>query len=180
MRRLAPLLVSTWALASCALAACGSRDDPPAARPAAEVALVRCVDGGEDACSSRVSEVTARWLLRREPHLGVACPRANSIACDRVGLALWLGVRARRVTATVDGRALRLRPSGWSAKPAPWIGYLRPAGLLDGELKVTPDRGRDFWEGRHPKSARLVVRVTRMDGTRAVTRLDVALHAGWG
>jgi hypothetical protein len=174
MRRLSPILLAA------VLASCGSQDSPPAAPSAADVALVRCVDGGAQACSSRVSELSWRRLLSREPDVGVACPRANSFACDRVGLALWLSVPARRVTATIDGRALALRPSRWRNKQAPWIGYLQPAGLLDGELQVTPDRGRDHWEGRHPKSARVVVRLTRPDGTRAVTRLTVPLRAGWG
>lgn len=162
------------------LASCGSQESPPAAQSSADTALVRCVDGGAQACSSGLQEVPSRRLLSREPDVGVACPRANSIACDRVGLALWLAVPARRVTATIDGRALRLHPTRWRNKQAPWIGYLQPAGLLDGELRVTPDRGRDHWEGRHPKHARVVVRITRPDGTRAVTRLTVALRAGWG
>jgi hypothetical protein len=175
MRRFSPLLLAA------VLASCGSQDSPPSARSAADVALVRCVDGGAQACSSRVSELPWRRLLRREPDVGVSCPRANSIACDRVGLALWLGVAARRVTATIDGRELRLLHSKWGPRgQAPWIGYLQPAGLLDGELKVTPDRGRDHWEGRHPKTARVVVRLTRPDGTRAVTRVQVPLRAGWG
>jgi hypothetical protein len=174
MRRLSPLLLAFL------IASCGSDDPPSAARSAADVALVRCVDGGARACSSRVSELPWQRLLSREPDVGVACPRANSIACDRVGLALWLEVPARRVTATIDGRALRLRPSRWRNRQAPWIGYLQPAGLLDGPLKVTPDRGRDHWEGRHPKTAHVVVRLTRPDGTRAVTRVQVPLLAGWG
>ena len=175
MRHRSPLLI-----AACVLASCGSQDSPPAARSAADVALVRCVDGGSQACSTGLTELPWRRLLSREPDIGVACPRANSIACDRVGLALWLGVPARRVSATIDGRALVLHPSRARNRQAPWIGYLQPAGLLDGELKITPDRGRDYWAGRHPKSARLVVRVTRPDGRRAVTRLNVALVAGWG
>jgi hypothetical protein len=174
MRRLSPLLLAA------VLASCGSQDSPPVARSAADAALVRCVDGGAQACSSRLSELPWQRLLSREAYVGVSCPQASSIACDRVGLALWLAVSARRVTATIDGRTLRLHPTRWRDKQAPWIGYLQPAGLLDGELRVTPDRGRDHWEGRHPKNARVVVRLTRPDGTRAVSRLTVALRAGWG
>jgi len=174
MRRLILLLLTG------VLASCGSQDPPAATRSAADVALVRCVDGGARACSTGLAGLPWRRLLRREPYVGVACPRAGSIACDRVGLALWLAVAARQVTATIDGRALRLRPSRWRNRQAPWIGFLKPAGLLDGELEVTPDRGRDLWAGRHPKTARVVVRLTRPDGTRAVTRVHVALRAGWG
>src|SRR2546429_277960 len=36
------------------------------------------------------AEAPAKRLLARSPYLGVACPTANSIACDRVGLAVWL------------------------------------------------------------------------------------------
>jgi hypothetical protein len=142
---------------ACCLSACGSHPAPPA-----------------------TNVVAPGQLLRRPPDLGVACPRANSLRCDRVGLAVWLEHPAARVSATVDGRPLRLTVAHWSTQRPPWLGYLHPAGLLDGALRVTPDSGRYGWQGRHPKRARLVIDVTGRDGSKARTRLSVPLLAGWG
>ncbi len=135
---------------------------------------------GGDACSPLPRPVALRRVLRRPPYLGVSCPRANSIACDRVGLALWLRGDAARVSARVNGRALRLTEPESNDDRPPWIGYLRPAGLLDGPLKVTPDRGRFHWEGRHPRDACVVIDVTRRDGSKLRTTTTVPLRAGWG
>jgi hypothetical protein len=135
---------------------------------------------GAGTCAAPQSQVPARRVLRREPYLGVSCPTANSFACDRVGLALWLRGGARHVSAHIAGRALRLAQSDWRGDEPPWIGYMRPAGMLDGGLRVTPDRGRLHWEGRHPRDAHLVIDVTRRDGSKLRTRLTVPLRAGWG
>ncbi|MCW3014782.1 MAG: hypothetical protein JWO02_1874 [Solirubrobacterales bacterium] len=121
-----------------------------------------------------------RLLLRRPPYLGVRCPKANSIACDRVGLTVWLRTPARRLTATIDGRTFTLRPPAF--RGGYWEGTLQPAGLLapGSALHVTPDRGRYFWEGRHP--VRVVVRLsaTAADGVPAGTSVTVDLRAGYG
>ena len=135
---------------------------------------------GTGACPARPAEVPSRRVLRREPYLGVSCPTANSFACDRVGLALWLRGEPQRVTARVAGRPLRLEQPDRRADGPPWIGYLQPAGLLGGALRLTPDRGRFHWEGRHPRDARIVIDVTRRDGAKLRTRLTVPLRAGWG
>lgn len=145
------------------------------ATPIADVVLPPAATG------ARTAELPSRRLLRREPDLGVACATANSIACDRVGLAVWLvDAHARRVSATIDGRSLRLRPSHGHGDRPPWIGYLRPAGLLDGPLKVTPDRGPTGWQGHHARDAVVVVSVERPSGATVRTRLTVALRPGWG
>ncbi len=60
------------------------------------------------------------------------------------------------------------------------MGYLQPAGLLDGPLKVTPDRGRYGWEGRHPENATLRIAIRGTDGRRAEAVVTVALRPGWG
>ena len=122
-------------------------------------------------------EVPAGSVLRREPDLGVSCRQANSIACDRVKLAIWLRAPAVALSARVAGRLIVLRPPGevgW------WEGELHPAGLLDGALRVTPDRGRFWWAGGHPVDARVRVRITRRDGSVDQTAVTVALRAGWG
>jgi hypothetical protein len=121
-----------------------------------------------------------RLLLRRVPYLGVRCPTANSIACDRVGLAVWLRAPARRLTATIDGHRFRLRPP---ASPGGyWEGTLQPAGLLTpgSALHVTPDRGRYHWEGRHPVRAVVHLAATEADGAPAGTNIAVDLRPGYG
>jgi hypothetical protein len=121
-----------------------------------------------------------RLLLRREPDLGVKCRRANSIACDRVGLAVWLRTPARRLTATIDGRTFSLRPP--ASRDGYWEGVLTRAGLLmpGSALHVTPDRGRYYWAGRHPVRAVLRLAAIEADGTPAATDVAVDLRPGYG
>lgn len=47
-------------------------------------------------------------VLSRAPYMGVACATPNGIACDRVGLAIWLRRPATSVSATIAGRPLKL------------------------------------------------------------------------
>jgi hypothetical protein len=124
--------------------------------------------------------------LRRPPYLGVACPGANSIACDRVGLAVWLVKPASRVTASVAGLPVPMRiPPGF--RPTPylgprggyWEGFLQPAGLRDGALRVRPDAGRLTWYGRPPLSASVRITAHYRDGS-ATTIVRAQLRPGWG
>ena len=154
--------------------ACGSSSRPPAAGPSG------CACRSAFAAAQRAPS-RPRKILRRAPYAGVACPRANSIACDRVGLAVWLGEPAAGVSARLDGRPVALGAAHLGGRPrTDWIGYLRPAGLLDGALRITPDRGRTHWEGAHPKRVRLVVDVLRRDGSAARTQTTAPLSSGWG
>jgi hypothetical protein len=125
-----------------------------------------------------VALVAARHVFSQAPSVGVACPTANSIACDRVGVAVWLKRPAARVSAIIDGKRVALRPprarGGW------WWGYLRPAGLIDGPLRVTPDRGRYNWAGGHPLSAHVAVTIVRASGPRERATVTVPLRPGWG
>lgn len=119
--------------------------------------------------------------LAREPELGVACPHANSLACDRVGLGVWLKAPAAGVSATIAGTPLRLHAGGLGGRgPKYWEGYLTPAGLLSGALKVTPDRGRYFWRGTRPKLARLVLTIHRALHRPVEVAQTVELRPGWG
>jgi hypothetical protein len=137
-------------------------------------------DAGQTPAGSS-THVQARQLFTRDPSLGVACGRASSIACDRVGLAVWLRQPASSVAATIDGQPLRLHAGGFGGRgPTYWEGYRQPAGLLAGPLKVTPDRGRFYWQGTHPKDARVTIRVRRRDGSTVDASLAVTLRAGWG
>jgi hypothetical protein len=124
--------------------------------------------------------------LRLPPYLGVACPGPNSIACDRVGLAVWLVKPAARVTASVAGLPVPMRvPAGF--RPTPylgpqggyWEGFLQPAGLRDGALRVRPDAGRLSWYGRHPVNTTVRITAHYLDGS-ATTVVRAQLHPGWG
>ena len=122
--------------------------------------------------------------------MGVACPQPNSIRCDRVGLAVWLPKRAERLEASIAGRPLTLK---WRARVRArdfdisgyrrldyYEAYLAPAGLIDGPLRVRPERGRYYWTGLHPVNAtvRLVARYSKGGVVRRTLR--VGLAAGWG
>src|SRR3954453_23491694 len=66
----------------------------------------------------------------------------NSFACDRVGLAVWLREPAVKVDAEIAGQRLQLDDPEWSGpakegQRAEFAGFLQPAGLIDGPLKVT-------------------------------------------
>lgn len=137
---------------------------------------------GECVSSTRADGASADRLwaaaspvLRRRPYMGVACPTPNSIACDRIGLAVWLDEPARRVTANIAGHHLPLRAGGFGGQgPRYWEGYVQPAGLLDGPLKITADRGR------HPLYAAVALSVEGYEGSVDNVLLAVALAPGWG
>jgi hypothetical protein len=112
--------------------------------------------------------------LARQPQIGVSCPRANSIRCDRVGLAIWLKHDPAHLSASIEGRPLKMRLLP-NPQESHWEGFLQPAGLIDGALKVRPDRGRYYWTGKHPVYARVKI----SSGGRART-LRVPVFAGWG
>jgi len=137
---------------------------------------------GKDSCDTAAKAADrGQGYLGRDPQLGVACPKGGSIACDRVGVGVWLKRPAERVTATINGRALSLHAGGLGGRgPTYWEGYLKPAGLLHGSLKVTPDRGRYYWQGQHPKDARVLIAIGRADGSTDRAAVTVALGSGWG
>jgi hypothetical protein len=120
---------------------------------------------------------TARRLLAGPPYMGVSCPTPNSVACDRVGLAVWLRHPAKHVSARIDGRPIELDDPEWSQTTDPrgplFAGFLQPAGLRDsdGPLGVPGTH----WYGETPRSAWVELRI---DGH--TTGLVVTLHAGWG
>src|SRR5438270_737090 len=57
---------------------------------------------------------TADRVFSKDPYMGVACHVANSIACDRVGLAVWLRRPAIAVSASIAGAILKLDDPQWS------------------------------------------------------------------
>jgi hypothetical protein len=120
--------------------------------------------------------------LARTPYMGVSCDgRSNWIGCDRVGLYVWLRRHVPALEASIAGRAVPMRraQSGPDARNN-WEGFLRPAGMIDGPLKVTPDRGRLYWFGRTPVSARVRITVFDRNGRSARRTLRLGLAAGYG
>jgi hypothetical protein len=135
----------------------------------------------------RSARAAARWVppsrvLARAPYLGVACRRANRFACDRVGLAVWLRrAPASPVAATIDGRALTLTDPGWSSQTGRMaIGYLHPAGMVDGPLHVVADDGPGRYVGRRPVHAGIGLWIEDRPGHVVRTSTVVVLSAGWG
>jgi len=61
-----------------------------------------------------------------------------------------------------------------------WEGFLQPAGLKNGRLRVRPDVGRYTWYGRHPVYATVRITASYGDGPPATTIVRVSLHPGWG
>jgi hypothetical protein len=150
---------------------------------AVAVAGAGCGDAGPH--SSRFQRLAVARI-----YMGVACERSNSIRCDRVGLAVWLPERARTLEASLAGARVRMR---WRATTAGadfdvtryrrvhyYEGFLAPAGLIDGALRVQPDGGRYHWTGAHARSARMTLVAREATGRAARVTLRVGLAAGWG
>jgi hypothetical protein len=117
--------------------------------------------------------------------MGVSCRIPNWFGCDRVGLAVWLRRPALAVSATVGGRPLRLDDRTWSGPPHTgerkmFAGFLHPAGLRSGPLRVIPDGGSNRWYGRHPVTATVRLVVRRRSGRTDRTTVRVPLSTGWG
>ena len=125
----------------------------------------------------RVVRVHAGRLLARRPYLGVSCRVANSIRCDRVGLAVWLRRPAEAVRAQIAGRWFRLEDRS-STPELMYTGFLRHAGLADGPLQV-PFTARGRWYGEGRVVTRVVIRV-RARGRASTTAVAVRLQPGWG
>lgn len=129
--------------------------------------------------------VRPETVIARAPYMGLSCPRPNSIACDRIGLAVGLRRPARRVTATIGSRSFALDAPAPGPDPTgvrrAFEGFLQPAGLRGpGPLAVQVENGRNRWTGRDPVSARVRLAIEYADGSRRVTELAVQLAAGWG
>lgn len=119
--------------------------------------------------------------------MGVACPVPNSIACDRVGLAVRLRRPARAVVAAIGDRRFKLDDPEWSGRLEPggrrgFAGFLRRAGLgAPGEpLAVNPRRSDGRWLGSRPVVADVRLLIDRGARRRETVEIRVGLGAGWG
>lgn len=125
-------------------------------------------------------------VFTEDPYMGVHCAQANSVVCDRVGLAVWLRHPAVRVRATIAGQPLALDWYGDQHRVGPLPartlldGYLQPAHITT-LLGVRPDPG-GWWAGNAANSPAPIVRlwITYADGQPLTTRLRVPLSPGWG
>lgn len=122
-------------------------------------------------------------LLARDVYAGVACRVPSSIACDRLGLAVWLRQPAVSVRATIGGRTVTLDDPAWSGpehggQRTAFAGFLQPAGLVR-RLGITPS-AHAMWSGRGPRSAPLVLRVTDAHGASLTIETTVEIAPGWG
>ncbi|HVC86316.1 MAG TPA: hypothetical protein VNC40_02700 [Gaiellaceae bacterium] len=125
------------------------------------------------------------WQSAPGPYVGVDCPGAlNSIACDRLGIAVQLLRPAVRIDVLAEGRAVSMRTTSKYAPHAVrgtfWVGFLQPAGLLNGPLKIQPDEGRTYWVGRHPAFVSLRITAHYADGSVASVHERTPIRPGWG
>jgi hypothetical protein len=130
-------------------------------------------------------------VLARDPYMGVSCSIPNSIACDRVGLSVWLRRPAVAVSATIAGAPVKLDDRQWSGprhdgRRTLFAGFLQPAGIVS-RLHVTPDPGSPTtWEANSavpavlPPPAIVRLRIDYGHGRVVITQTRVELHAAWG
>ena len=132
--------------------------------------------------SGRAGNSSKRVLhLTHASYAGVRCHGGNSIACDRISLAVWPAGRPERVTATIAGRRITLHPPSPGSGVDYWEGTLDHAGLLTpGPLFITPDRGRFYWAGGHQRAYSLTLSAAYQAKPIARARVRIALHPGWG
>ena len=124
-------------------------------------------------------------LLSRT-YMGVACHRPNWFGCDRLGLTVWLRAPARAIYASIaGGRPIRLADPLWSG-PARgglrrrFAGFLQPAGLVRGPLRIRPGDGSRYWSGE-PAVRRGVGLTIELHPDHWVrTSLVVDVAPGWG
>ena len=120
------------------------------------------------------------------PYIGIRCPRANSVRCDRIGLDLVLSEKAVGVSASIAGRTLSLTTPGLHnirARGRDWLGYLSRAGLTQkgSTLYIGKNARPKGWAGDPPVYALVRVTATYADGHRANrTFPHVVLRPGFG
>jgi hypothetical protein len=121
-------------------------------------------------------------LFVEPPGLGVACPVADSIACDRVGLEVWLRRPAVAISATIAGRRVRFDPQASSplrhGRRTFFDGYLDRAGI-ETYFHVKPDADL-HWNGSHAPSTAVRLRIDYGNGATVSTQIKAQLTPGFG
>lgn len=123
-------------------------------------------------------------VFSQDPYMGVACHVPNSVACDRVGLAVWLRRPAIAVSATIAGAPLKLNDPQWSSpirdgRRTMFAGFLQPAGLTT-RLHVIPESKTPVWLGNNAPTPLVRFRIDYGHGQIVATQANVWLSAGWG
>lgn len=152
--------------------------------------------------SARGIEVAQAAVLSTAPYMGVDCPVANSIACDRVGLAVSLKHPALAVTATIAGARLAMGYRGdvlygGSLPRTEFDGFLQPAGIVS-RFHVKPVEGTvvdrshghldvvvrpQMWFGNvrdYPAPVSVWLTIHEPGGRTLITHTNVPLSTGWG
>jgi hypothetical protein len=131
------------------------------------------------------AEETPVAVFQQPPYMGVACHTPNSIACDRVGLSVWLR-RPAVVTATIAGARLKRDDPHLSyvahyrhQTVYVYAGFLQPASLTT-RLHVLPASGTSSWSDSNAPSPLVRFRIAYRNGKTAITQQHVWLSAGWG
>jgi hypothetical protein len=134
---------------------------------------------------------TPNDVFAQDPFMGVSCGIPNSIACNRVGLTVWLRHPAISVSATIAGAPLKLDNREWSGpsrqgRRTRFAGFLQPAGIT-GRLHVKPDPGSPTTWGANtrviaaiPSPPMVRFRINYGQRRTVVTQTSVFLHQGWG
>jgi hypothetical protein len=113
------------------------------------------------------------------PFLGVSCPVASSIVCDRVGVGVHLRRAATLVVVRVAGRLVTLSPPT-DLRADLWLGYLDNAGLKRGPLDVHLPAGVNSWSGSPEVDSPVRVTAVFPDGHSGTLSETVLLHPGFG
>lgn len=143
--------------------------------------------GGEQFAGPGLVEPSAAVFLQA-PSMGVACRAPSSIACDRLGLAVWLAQPAT-VTATIAGTPpIILDDPRWTYvvryhRRAIYVyaGFLQPAGLT-ARFHITAKSNTQTWDGSSSNAPSPLVNF-RIDyglGNIVFTQARVLLRPGWG
>ena len=114
------------------------------------------------------------------PFLGIACGKANSIQCDRIGVGVTLDEDATLVVVRIAGRLVTLSPPGPPGSSNIWLGYLYGAGPANGALRVRSPRHDGLWPGTPLRYARVRVTAFFLHGRVASEAATVMLHPGFG
>lgn len=152
--------------------------------------------------TERAVAVAPSAVLSGDPYMGVNCPVANSIACDRVGLAVSLKHPAESVTAIVAGARLTMKYRGdvlyrGDSPRTEFDGFLQPAGIVsrfhvrpvDGNVVYTSHGQvhvvvrRQMWFGDvrdYPAPVPVRLTIREPSGRTLITHTKVGLATGWG
>jgi hypothetical protein len=147
-------------------------------RPTGQVPIPMLVPIGDTLRGCPPARSTRTVGSGAEPFLGVACHRANSIGCGRVGVGVTLKAPAALVMVDIAGRLVTLTP------PDPpsdlWSGYLYEAGLTRGPLDVHASARHQLWFGEPVVHTRVGLTVFFADGRVASAEFNDSLHPGFG